>query len=165
MARARLGKHDVPEVMLGSGEADAHKAVFLLFADASDEAFYGFIGHLIENTDHLAGQERGVHDNQSAVGADVLGVSLEVNGFSFRHVATNLQRDLKGDPDGATPFWVAGTMHKPAVERGQRVQSQGSVRSLPRLTGNNKRLAREVRGVSELRWAGAGRGAAPKGYS
>lgn len=114
LARARLGKHDVPEVVLGSSEADAHKAVLLLLADAGDEAFDGFVGHLIENTDHLAWQERGVHDNQSAVGADVLGVGLEVNGFAFRHVATHLQRDLKGDPDGATPFWVPCSMHAAA---------------------------------------------------
>lgn len=122
MARASLREDDVPEVALGSGETDAHKATFLFFADASHEALDGVVGHLIENTDHLAWYERSIHNNQRAVGADVLRKGLEVDDFAFGHVATDFQRDLKSDPDGATAFWVPSPMHATA--------RKGTIRSI-----------------------------------
>ena len=112
LARASFGEDHVPEIGLRGCEADADKAALLLFAHAGNETFHRFVGHLIENTDSLAGEKRGVHDDEGAVGADVLGVGLEVDGFAFGYLATDLQRDLKSDPDGPTAFRVASAMHE-----------------------------------------------------
>ena len=61
LARAGFGENDVPEVSVGRGEGDADKAPLPLLAQGSDVTLGRFVGHLIENTDVLPGDEGRIH--------------------------------------------------------------------------------------------------------
>jgi len=130
LAGTGFGKDDVPEVVLGSGEAEANEAALVFFADRGDDAVHGFGSHFVKELDPLAGQERGVHNDQGAVATDKLGGSLEVNGFAFGHLAAHFERNLQGDAHRAPPFGISGPMHELA--------GKGAGKSLPCFPRRNK---------------------------
>lgn len=112
LASAGFGEDDMPEIVLRGGEAETDEAAILFFADRSDDAVDGVGSHFVEELDPLAGKQRRVHDDQSAVTADELGERLQVDGFAFGHLAAHREWNLKRDAYGATPFGISGPMHE-----------------------------------------------------
>lgn len=107
MAGAGFGKNHVPEVLSRGSEPHPNEPMVILFADGSHNAFDGVRGHLIENPDHLAREQRSIHDNECAVAANILRGSPEVNEFAFGHLATDPQRNFKCDSDSPTTLRVS----------------------------------------------------------
>ncbi len=75
-------------------------------------------GHFIENANILAGDERRIHEQKSAVGADNVSGGLQVDGFALGEAAADLHGNLQGEADGSTTLWVAGSLHKKVPWKG-----------------------------------------------
>jgi len=111
LARAGLGENDVPEIGVGRGKGHTDEAAFALFAQGSNVALGRLGGHLIENANALARDERCIHEEKGAVGADNVGGGLQVDGFAFGEAAAHLHGDLQWEADGSATLWVAGSLH------------------------------------------------------
>ncbi len=68
-ARARFGEYDVPKTNTWDREPDSNEAVVPLVPQRSDSTVRYLGGHVIDQPDALAGNQRGIHEQKSAVSA------------------------------------------------------------------------------------------------
>ena len=66
---------------------------------------------LVDDFDHLAAEQRSVHDNQGAVGTDDIRRGLEVDGFALWQATPHRQRNLEWKTSGASALWISGSLH------------------------------------------------------
>jgi hypothetical protein len=117
LACAGLWENDMPEIEVRSGEGNTHKAVFKFLPQGSDVAFHGLRSHLIENPDVLAGDQRRVHKQKRAVGADNIRGGFQINRFAFGQPASDFQGNLKREAYRSPTFRVSSPLHKETFKR------------------------------------------------
>lgn len=132
----------MPEIVTGLCEAYADKPPFVLFADRSNKALDGILGHFVKEAHGLPGKQWGVHDDQRAVCAHKLRGGLKVNSFAFWHLTTNPKGNLERYPYRTTTFGISGAMHDPGLEGTQ-------VESFPRFGGMHKRLQADEQNLTK----------------
>jgi len=84
LAGTGLRKDDMPKVRVRNRKGDAHKPAIMFFPQRSDMAVDRFGGHLIENVNPLTREQGRVHQKKSAVSADNIRGSFQVDGLPFR---------------------------------------------------------------------------------